>query len=170
MRLMRKFQWTSCKAGKIWAHWRLVLGTVCVCVCVCVCRPLIQTKPWISWTPISCKGYKGYKDGLQPETLADGNWLVKQNQPVSKIETKSDTNLRSLYESWFRNVLISKSVILWWQVKKGINSELEGANTRRVLKSVYTPDIYGSGRPNNVQDPPAYMPLQYSRSRTHGKG
>jgi len=31
------------------------------------------------------KGYKGYKDGLQPETLADGNWLVKQNQPVSKI-------------------------------------------------------------------------------------
>ena len=33
---------------------------------------------------------RGYKDGLQPETLADGNWLVKQNQPVSKIETKSD--------------------------------------------------------------------------------
>ena len=45
------------------------------------------------------EGYKGYKDGLQPETLADGNKLVKQNQPVSKIETKSDTNLRSLYES-----------------------------------------------------------------------
>jgi len=44
-------------------------------------------------------GYKGYKDGLRPETLPDGNWLVKQNQPVSKIETKSDTNLRSLYES-----------------------------------------------------------------------
>jgi len=43
---------------------------------------------------------RGYKDGLQPETLADGNWLVKQKQPVSKIETKSDTNLRSLYESW----------------------------------------------------------------------
>jgi hypothetical protein len=45
------------------------------------------------------KNPEGYKDGLQPETLADGNWLVKQNQPVSKIETKSDTNLRSLYES-----------------------------------------------------------------------
>ena len=42
---------------------------------------------------------RGYKDGLQPESLADGNWLVKQNQPVSKIETLSDTNLRSLYES-----------------------------------------------------------------------
>ena len=42
---------------------------------------------------------RGYKDGLQPESLADGSWLVKQNQPVSKIETKSDTNLRSLYES-----------------------------------------------------------------------
>ena len=41
----------------------------------------------------------GYKDGLQPESLADGNWLVKQKQPVSKIITKSDTNLRSLYES-----------------------------------------------------------------------
>ena len=48
---------------------------------------------------IASKGYKGYKDGLQPESLADGNWLVKQKQPVSKIETKSDTNLRSLYES-----------------------------------------------------------------------
>jgi hypothetical protein len=78
---------------------------------------------------------KGYKDGLQPESLADGNWLVKQNQPVSKIETKSDTNLRSLYESWFRNAFISKSVILWWQVKKGINSELEGANTRSLKHS-----------------------------------
>jgi hypothetical protein len=42
---------------------------------------------------------RGYKDDLQPETLADGNWLVKQNQPVSKIETNSDTNLRFLYES-----------------------------------------------------------------------
>ena len=68
------------------------------------------------------EGYKGYKDGLQPESLADGNWLVKQNQqglqnqPVSKIETKSDTNLRSLYESWFRSALISKSVM--WQVRK----------------------------------------------------
>jgi hypothetical protein len=48
---------------------------------------------------LQIKGYKGYKDGLQPESLADGNWLVKQIQPVSKIETKSDTNLRSLYES-----------------------------------------------------------------------
>ena len=51
-------------------------------------------------TGSSIKGVtRGYKDGLQPETLADGNWLVKQNQPVSKIETKCDTNLRSLYES-----------------------------------------------------------------------
>jgi len=88
------------------------------------------------------KGYKGYKDGLQPESLANGNWLVKQNQPVSKIETKSDTNLRSLYESWFRNALISKSVILWWQAKKGINSELEGANTRRVLNILSKRSLY----------------------------
>ena len=28
---------------------------------------------------------RGYKDGLQPESLAGGNWLVKQNHPVSKI-------------------------------------------------------------------------------------
>jgi len=28
----------------------------------------------------------------------------------------------------------SQSVILWWQAKKGITSELEGANARRVLK------------------------------------
>ena len=85
---------------------------------------------------------RGYKDGLQPESLADGNWLVKQNQPVSKIETKSDTNLSSLYESWFSNALISKSVILWWQVKKGINSELEGANTRRVLNILSKRSLY----------------------------
>ena len=52
----------------------------------------IELMRWFSWS-------RGYKDGLQPESLADGNWLVKQNQPVSKIETKSDTNLRSLYES-----------------------------------------------------------------------
>ena len=70
------------------------------------------------------------------------NWLVKQIQPVSKIETKSDTNLRSLYESWFRNALISKSEILWWQVKKGINSELEGANTRRVLNILSKMSLY----------------------------
>jgi hypothetical protein len=53
-----------------------------------------------SLPPSSMWGLQGgYKDGLQPESLADGNWLVKQNQPVSKIETKSDTNLRSLNES-----------------------------------------------------------------------
>jgi len=58
----------------------------------------------VYWLAKEDKGLQGgYKDGLQPESLADGNWLVKQNQPVSKIETKSDTNLRSLYESWFRN-------------------------------------------------------------------
>ena len=45
---------------------------------------------WKDLRPLVNKGgYKGgYKDGLQPETLADGNWLVKQNQPVSKIETR----------------------------------------------------------------------------------
>ena len=40
--------------------------------------------------------FKGYKDGLKPETLDDGNCLVKRNQPVSKIETKSDINLKSV--------------------------------------------------------------------------
>jgi len=85
---------------------------------------------------------KGYKDGLQPETLAVGNWLVKQNQPVSKIETKSDTNLRSLYKSWFRSALISKSVILWWQAKKRLNSKLEGANARRVLNIPLKRSLY----------------------------
>jgi hypothetical protein len=58
----------------------------------CNCDFLNQASWFITIT-------RGYKDGLQLETLADGNWLVKQNQPVSKIETKSDTNLRSLYES-----------------------------------------------------------------------
>ena len=51
---------------------------------------------------------RGYKDGLQPDTLADGNWLVRQNQPVPRIETKSNTNLRSLYE-W---VLIQECIDL----------------------------------------------------------
>ena len=90
---------------------------------------------WLYFSWFHSQGYEGYKDGLQPETLADGNWLVRQNQPVLKIETKSDTNLRSLYKSWFRNALISKSVILWWQANKWINSELEGANTRSLNHS-----------------------------------
>ena len=45
---------------------------------------------------------------------------VNSSYREPQIETKSDTNLRSLYECWFKNALISKSVILWWQVKKGI--------------------------------------------------
>ena len=63
---------------------------------------LVYKGPQTSWAILKLRWEDkgGYKDGLQPETLADGNWLVKQNQPaVSKIETKSDTNLRSLYES-----------------------------------------------------------------------
>ena len=103
------------------------------------CNPLACSVEGVChwWTEMMMLGYKGYKDGLQPEILADGNWLVKQDQPVSKVEAKSDTNLRSLYESWFRNALISKSVILWWQAKKGINSELKGANARRVLNKTF---------------------------------
>jgi hypothetical protein len=61
----------------------------------------ISSNKWINWCRkcwVSIHEREGNKDGLQPESLADGNWLVKQNQPVSKIETKSDTNLRSLYE------------------------------------------------------------------------
>jgi len=61
---------------------------------------------------------------------------VKQNQPVSKIETKSDTNLRSLYESWFRNALISKSVILWWQIKK-VDYNTEGTKNEGDSLTVY---------------------------------
>ena len=57
--------------------------------------------------------------------MAIGGWN-KINQ-CRKLELNlTQINLRSLYESWFRNALISKSVILWWQAKKGINSELEG--------------------------------------------
>ena len=40
---------------------------------------------------------RGYKDGLQPESLADGNWSVKQNQPVSRIETKVRVRVTQLY-------------------------------------------------------------------------
>ena len=69
-----------------------------------VCSPTIRStripKGNICFHNIAYKGYKGYKVGLQPESLADGNWLVKKNQPVSKIKTKSDTNFRSLYESY----------------------------------------------------------------------
>jgi hypothetical protein len=60
---------------------------------------LSPQKGVLDGTNYICLRVTSYKDGLQPETLADGNWLVKQNQPVSKIETESDTNLRSLYES-----------------------------------------------------------------------
>eukprot|EP00983_Pelagomonas_calceolata_P084526 1156372-Pelagomonas_calceolata.AAC.11 len=44
------------------------------------------------------RGYKGYKVGLQPETLAD-RLLVKQAQPASNSETSSDINLKNLIES-----------------------------------------------------------------------
>ena len=53
-------------------------------------------------------------------------WWNKINQ-CRKLKLNL-TQTWGLYESWFRNALISKSVILWWQVKKGINSELEGAS------------------------------------------
>jgi ubiquinone biosynthesis protein Coq4 len=46
--------------------------------------------------PVS-KIERGYKDGLQPESLADGNWSVKQNQPVSRIETKVRVRVTQLY-------------------------------------------------------------------------
>ena len=46
------------------------------------------------------KGLQGVtRMACSPSLWLMANWLVKQNQPVSKIETKSDTNLRSLYES-----------------------------------------------------------------------
>jgi hypothetical protein len=45
-------------------------------------------------------GYKGVtRMAYSPSLWLMANWLVKQNQPVSKNETKSDRNLRSLYES-----------------------------------------------------------------------
>ena len=44
-------------------------------------------------------GVRVTRMAYSPSLWLMANWLVKQNQPVSKIETKSDTNLRSLYES-----------------------------------------------------------------------
>jgi len=78
--------------------------------------------------------FKGYKDGLQPESLADGNWLVKHNQPVSKIETKFDTNLRSLYESWFRSAFWSQNQ--WYCDDKLRKEEIQSLKeqTHAVLK------------------------------------
>jgi len=61
----------------------IYVGTGFHCLCSYLSFFLFRGAP-------ESRGYKDYKDGLQPETLADGNWLVKQNQPVSKIETKSD--------------------------------------------------------------------------------
>ena len=49
-----------------------------------------------------CTWNEGQKDGLQPETLADGKWLVKQNQLVSTIGTKSDTNTARVHLGWGR--------------------------------------------------------------------
>jgi hypothetical protein len=60
-------------------------------------------------------------------------WWNKINQ-CRKLKLNL-TQIWGVYEFWFRYALISKSVILWWQVKKGINSELEGASARGVLNS-----------------------------------
>jgi hypothetical protein len=71
-----------------------------LCLIACDVNPIFTTK--FSRPPtlqsLQSKGCEGFKDGLQPESLADGNWLVKQKQPVSKIETKYNTNLKSLYD------------------------------------------------------------------------
>ncbi|KAF5831643.1 hypothetical protein DUNSADRAFT_12771 [Dunaliella salina] len=48
--------------------------------------------------PVDLASNKGYKSGLQPGTLAD-RLLGKQSQPALKIETNSDKNFESLYES-----------------------------------------------------------------------
>jgi len=50
-------------------------------------RSCIPRVGWELWGKGLQGVTRGYKDGLQLESLADGNWLVKQNQPVSKIET-----------------------------------------------------------------------------------
>ena len=54
-------------------------------------------KLWMIANGLTAKGYKGYKDGLQPERVS-GWWQLagEKNQPVSKTETKTDTKLRSL--------------------------------------------------------------------------
>jgi hypothetical protein len=47
---------------------------------------LFQEKQNVVLNNVMGNTYKGYKDGLQPESLADGNWLVKKNKPVSKMK------------------------------------------------------------------------------------
>jgi hypothetical protein len=42
---------------------------------------------WTSAVSVEGKSRGDFSDVWAAETLADGNWLVKQNQPVSKIET-----------------------------------------------------------------------------------
>jgi hypothetical protein len=68
-----------------------------------------KTLLFLSWAQetsyymVMLNDYKGLQGvtrmAYSPSLWLMANWLVKQNQPVSKIETKSDTNLRSLYES-----------------------------------------------------------------------
>ena len=61
-----------------------------------VSAPITVTKYKTQHINVLLPFTRGYKDGLQPESLADGNWLVKQKQPVSKIETKSDKLEKSI--------------------------------------------------------------------------
>ena len=57
------------------------------------------TKEELSCYSLHDKGYKGYKVVLQPETLADGNWLVKQINLCRKfILTLTETVL--LQSAW----------------------------------------------------------------------
>ena len=40
-----------------------------------------------SWSShLNMKGYKGYKDGLQPESLADGNWQLAGETKTTSVE------------------------------------------------------------------------------------
>ena len=137
---------------------------------------LLQSLPLDELWTSTCQA-RVTRMAYSPSLWLMANWLVKQNQPVSKIETKSDTNLRSLYESWFRNALISKSVILWWQVKKGINSELEGANichsTGMKYKSTQSigakgcADSYLDRRSGALAERCTYQPTSYRTTNTY---
>jgi len=96
-------------------------------------RDHVQTHGTEIWRPRCValkKGYKGYNDGLQPETLADGNWLVKQkdcncHQPVNLIPQHQRKCLNAL-----QILLLSCSFALHLLCSRGRGRSEQQASSR----------------------------------------
>jgi len=116
-------------------------GLMCI-----LCHDKVRLHRYICLRGLNCvssvvrgyKGYKGHKDGLQPESLADGNWLVCHD------------------ESWYQlkvgKVRLHRCICLWWASERKLGKkpvtkpktlENQGNRARHLATKEATPKISG---------------------------